>query len=217
MEEEPFILLRVPKSVNRRPWRIISGGQTGVDRAALVAAMSYSIPVGGWVPKGRRAEDGVVPEGFYNMQECEGGYRERTRANVRSADATLILSDKFPLSGGTAYTAEIAAEIGKPYKVMNLDTPDVELQIRDWMLSLENAIPKNGSKDEKIILNVAGPRESGSPGIFEKANAVLQHVFVRFRNWSGGDVSSIDDNGSLIAWIDAECVGIIEDENAGVS
>ena len=210
MEEEPFILLRVPKSVNKRPWRIISGGQTGVDRAALVAAMSYSIPVGGWVPKGRMAEDGIVPEGFYHMQECEGGYRERTRANVRSADATLILSDKFPLSGGTAYTAEIAAEIGKPCKVVNLDAPDVEQQVRDWMLSLEKAIPKNDSKDEKIILNVAGPRESGSPGIFEKANKVLLHVFVRFRNWSGGDISQIDDKGNLVGWIDAECAGVEE-------
>ena len=65
------------KSLNTRPWRIISGGQTGVDRAALVAAMSFSIPFGGWVPKGRMAEDGVVPEGFYGMQESGGGYRER--------------------------------------------------------------------------------------------------------------------------------------------
>ena len=207
MEEEPFILLRVPRSVNRRPWRIISGGQTGVDRAALVAAMSYSISVGGWVPKGRMAEDGVVPESFYGMRECEGGYRERTRANVRSADATLILSDKFPLSGGTAYTAKIAAEIGKPCMVVNLDLPDVEQQIREWMLSLENAIPEKAAKDEKIVLNVAGPRESVSPGIFEKAKTVLLHVFVRFRNWSGGDISQIDDNGNLGGWIDAECVG----------
>ena len=60
MDEEPLILLRVPRSVNTRPWRIISGGQTGVDRGGLVAAMSYSIPVGGWVPKGRMAEDGAV-------------------------------------------------------------------------------------------------------------------------------------------------------------
>lgn len=210
MDEEPLILLRVPRSVNTRPWRIISGGQTGVDRGGLVAAMSYSIPVGGWVPKGRMAEDGVVPENFYNLQECEGGYRERTRANVRSGDATLILSDKFPLSGGTAYTAKIAAEMGKPCKVVNLDAPDVERQICDWMLSLENTIPKNDSEDEKIVLNVAGPRESVSPGIFEKAKTMLLRVFIRFRNGSGGDISSIDDDGGLIAWIDAECVGTEE-------
>lgn len=218
MEEEPFILLRVPRSVNGRPWRIISGGQTGVDRAALVAAMSYSIPVGGWVPRGRMAEDGIVPGSFYGMRECaDGGYRERTRANVRSADATLILSDKLPISGGTAYTAEVAAEIGKPCKVVNLDASEVEQQIRDWMLSLEKAIPKKDAKDDKIVLNVAGPRESVSPGIFDKAKTILMKVFVRFRNWSGGDVCQIDDDGNLLGWIDAECVGIIEDENSGVS
>ena len=61
------------KSLNMRPWRIISGGQTGVDRAGLPAAMTYCIPIGGWLPKGRLAEDGVVPEGFYSMKECEGG------------------------------------------------------------------------------------------------------------------------------------------------
>ena len=93
--EEDVTLLRVPRSVNKRPWKIISGGQTGVDRAGLVAAMSYCIPFGGWVPKGRLAEDGAVPENFYALRECDGGYRERTRANVDSADATLILVDSF--------------------------------------------------------------------------------------------------------------------------
>ena len=98
------------KSLNTRPWRIISGGQTGVDRAALVAAMSYSMPIGGWLPKGRLAEDGVVPENFYNMREFDGGYRARTRANVRDSDATLVLVDRLPLSGGTAYTVEVVEE-----------------------------------------------------------------------------------------------------------
>ena len=217
--EDRITILTVPCSVNKRPWRVISGGQTGVDRAGLVAAMSYSIPIGGWLPKGRIAEDGVVPEDFYDMQECEGGYRERTRANVRSADATLVLSDKFPLAGGTAYTVETAAEQGKTCKVVNLDADDAEVQIREWMLSLESSIPL---EKEKIILNVAGPRESVSPGIFEKAKNVLYSVFVRFRNWSGGDISSIDDDGSLISWVDAECVESIDDfgkegSNAGFS
>ena len=117
--EENVTLLRVPRSVNKRPWKIISGGQTGVDRAGIVAAMSYCIPFGGWVPKGRLAEDGVVPENFYALRECDGGYRERTRANVDSADATLILVDGLPLSGGTAYTAEYAAKRGKPCKAVD--------------------------------------------------------------------------------------------------
>ena len=202
------------KSLNTRPWRIISGGQTGVDRAALVAAMSFSIPFGGWVPKGRMAEDGVVPEGFYGMQESGGGYRERTRANVRSGDATLILSDKFPLSGGTAYTAEVATQLGKPCKVVDLNADDAAEQIRDWMLSLENSVPNENSNPKTcpgiVVLNIAGPRESGSPGIFAKAKAVLMEVFASFRNWSGGDLYSIDDDGSLVAWVDAEFVAELE-------
>ena len=191
----------LPERLNRQPWKIISGGQTGVDRAGLVAAMSWSLAVGGWVPKGRLAEDGVVPENFYGLRECEGGYRERTRANVTEANATLILADKFPLSGGTAYTADFAAEVGKPFKIVDLGMGDAEVQIREWMLSLESV---DGSSREAIVLNVAGPRESVSPGIFKKARNVLHKVFARFRNWSGGDVCAIDDDGSLIAWLDAE-------------
>ena len=199
------------KSLNKRPWRIISGGQTGVDRAGLVAAMTYSIPIGGWLPKGRLAEDGVVPEDFYDMQECEGGYRERTRANVRSANATLVLSDRFPITGGTAYTAEVAKELGRPYKIVNLDACDAVTQIRDWMLLLEDSQEK---ELKKIILNIAGPRESISPGIFAKAKAILIDVFGWFRNHSGGDLCAIDDDGSLVAWMDAEFIAEMESKHA---
>ena len=204
MEEEAFTIITVPRSVNHRRWGIISGGQTGVDRAGLVAAMSYSIPVGGWLPMGRLAEDGVVPKGFYNMRECDGGYIRRTKENVRSADATLILSDRFPLSQGTALTEVFARHIGKPCKVFDLNAADAEERIREWMLSLENVVP---AERKRIVLNVAGPRESVSPGIFEKAKNTLCAVFIRFRNGSGGDLCDIDDDGNLCGWIDAECVG----------
>ena len=202
--EEDVTLLRVPRSVNKRPWKIISGGQTGVDRAGLVAAMSYCIPFGGWVPKGRLAEDGVVPENFYALRECDGGYRERTRANVDSADATLILVDGLPLSGGTAYTAEYAAKRGKPCKAVDLNAEDVDVQIREWMLSLESTVPM---EKKQVVLNVAGPLESVSPGIFEKAKKALLHVFVMFRNGSGGDICQIDDDGSLCGWISSDWIG----------
>ena len=155
-------------SLNKRPWKIVSGGQTGVDRAGLVAAMSFSISFGGWVPKGRLAEDGVVPEGFYAMKECpDGGYRERTRANVLDSDATLVLVDQLPLFGGSEYTARFAAGAGKPCKVVNLADGDAAVQIRDWMLSLEGTVP--GKETDPVTLNVAGPRESRAPGIFDKA------------------------------------------------
>ena len=203
-EKEPLVSL--PKSMNRRPWKIVSGGQTGVDRAGLVAAMWFSIPTGGWVPCGRLAEDGVVPEGFYTLRECpSGGFRERTRVNVLDSDATLILVDTLPLVGGTAYTADYAAKNGRPCKVALLSDADAVIQIRDWMLSLEDSV--RPGQDDRVVLNVAGPRESGSPGIFGRAKKTLLQVFASFRNYSGGDLCTIDDEGNLVAWIDAEFVG----------
>ena len=205
------LLVSIKESRNRRPWKIVSGGQTGVDRAGLAAAMSYSIETGGWTPCGRLAEDGVVPEGFYTLKECPtGGFRERTRMNVIDSDATLILVDALPLTGGTAYTADYAAKNGRPCKVVLLSDADAVTQIRDWMLSLEDSV-RPGQTD-RIVLNVAGPRESGSPGIFERAKKTLLSVFTFFRNYSGGDLSAIDDKGDLVAWIDAEFVGVLSDE-----
>ncbi|MBP5544028.1 MAG: putative molybdenum carrier protein [Kiritimatiellae bacterium] len=161
-------------------WKIVSGGQTGVDRAGLVAAMSQGIPFGGWVPKGRIAEDGVVPPEFYAMREWpKSGYRARTRANVVDSDATLILADVLPISTGTALTAKFAVEVGRPFKIVRLGDADAVSQIRNWMHSLENSILQENYG--QIVLNVAGPRESRSPGIFERAKRVLTEVFADFR------------------------------------
>lgn len=189
--------------MNKKRWMIVSGGQTGVDRAALVAAMTFSIPFGGWIPKGRFAEDGMVPEGFYSLKELpEGGYRARTRANVRDSDATLILVDALPLTGGTAFTAELAKSFGKPYKVVNLDAAGAQREIYDWMMSLE----ERPEVRDTVKMNVAGPRESKVPGIFEKAKGMLIKILWGFRNLSGGDIVRVDDDGELTAWMDAELV-----------
>ena len=198
----PFVPMS--KSMNRRPWKIVSGGQTGVDRAALAAAMSFSIATGGWMPCGRLAEDGVVPEPFASLlRECPtGGFRERTRVNVVDSDATLILVDALPLVGGTAYTADYAAKNGRPCKVVLLSDADAVTRIRDWMLSLEDSV--RPGQPGGIVLNVAGPRESGSPGIFARAKKTLLEAFAFFRNHSGGDLSAIDEEGNLVAWMDAE-------------
>ena len=210
--QEPFVSL--PKSMNRRPWKIVSGGQTGVDRAGLAAAMSFSIATGGWMPCGRLAEDGVVPEGFYTLKECPtGGFCERTRRNVIDSDATLILVDALPLVGGTAYTADYAAKNGRPCKVVLLSDADAVTQIRDWMLSLEDSV--RPGQPGGIVLNVAGPRESGSPGIFARAKKTLLEVFAFFRNHSGGDLSAIDEKGDLVAWMDAEFAEeLLDDKNS---
>ena len=106
--------------------RIISGGQTGVDRAALDWAIANGIQHGGWCPAGREAEDGAIPA-KYQLQEIAGGYQKRTRANVSDSDATLIISLAEELTGGTFETRKYAVNIGKPWLHMTvgaLRSPD---------------------------------------------------------------------------------------------
>src|SRR5690606_30676655 len=107
------------------PVRVVSGGQTGVDRAALDAALRLGLPCGGWCPAGRWAEDGPIPE-RYPLRETESADpAERTARNVRDSDATLILSPR-PLRGGTAGTREVAERLGRPFHVADpfADAPE---------------------------------------------------------------------------------------------
>jgi len=147
--------------------RLVSGGQTGVDRGALDAALEAGVPIGGWCPKGRRAEDGQIAA-RYDMRETEGvNYLERTEANVRDSDGTLILAGKGVLAGGTAATKRLAEAHGKPCLVAQIDDgSSVALEtINQWLEG--NAI---------ATLNVAGPRESGAPGIQLKAQALMRSI-----------------------------------------
>jgi len=144
---------------------VISGGQTGVDRAALDAAMAAGIPVGGWCPKGRRAEDGPI-DPHYPLTETESAdYRERTERNVRDADATLILSPR-PLTGGTLETARACERWSRPFLVVDPKAPDAAGRIREWLARIR---PKT--------LNIAGPRESQQPGIGDEVRKLLARVF----------------------------------------
>ena len=141
--------------------KIVSGGQTGVDRAALDVALELGIPCGGWCPGGRRAEDGVIPA-KYPMQETESGdYSERTRLNVLDSDGTLILN-RGVLSGGTALTAQIAGQNDKPHRVVDLEKPPKPDDVVNWIRA-----------NHIRILNVAGPREEEYPGIHCKASRFL--------------------------------------------
>lgn len=141
--------------------RIVSGGQSGVDRAALELAEAQGIPYGGWCPKGRRAEDGPIDLRHPLRETPSKEYRQRTAWNVRDSDGTLILC-RGVLSGGTALTRRIAQENGKPLFVADLAWMENLATIRAWLY-----------REEVRVLNVAGPRESENPGIQAQARAFL--------------------------------------------
>ncbi len=144
--------------------KIISGGQTGVDRAALDVAIELGIPCGGWCPKGRRAEDGRIPD-FYPLEETSSAeYPQRTRMNIEDSDGTLILA-WGPPEGGTLLTVKLARKEGKPHLLADLEKGFEPAQAREWIVSQETS-----------VLNVAGPRESECPGMYEKTRAFLRKV-----------------------------------------
>lgn len=144
--------------------KLISGGQTGVDRAALDVGLAGELLIGGWCPKGRLAEDGIIPM-IYPLQETPSPqYAQRTRWNVRDADATLVLTRNVP-TGGTALTIDTAQRLRKPYHVIDLTTTPDPTAVASWI-----------SQAGMIVLNVAGPRESSSPGIYHEAFYWLQEM-----------------------------------------
>jgi hypothetical protein len=145
--------------------QIVSGGQTGVDRAALDLALEVGLPCGGWCPKGRRAEDGPLPERYPLRETSTPAYPRRTALNVRDSDGTLILTRGAP-DRGTALTARLAERDGKPCLTVDLAGRPDPAEVRAWLAA--NRIG---------VLNVAGPRESSSPGIYAEAKAFLRAVF----------------------------------------
>lgn len=152
--------------------KVVSGGQTGVDRAALDAAMESRIPCGGFAPKGRLAEDGRIPE-RYPLAECPGAdYSERTKRNVLHSDATLILYEG-ELDGGTLFTRDFCRRMGKPFAAVRLEGRIPEECAPPCLEFLRRTRPD--------VLNVAGPRESGRPGIYGRALAVMRAVFSALR------------------------------------
>jgi hypothetical protein len=134
--------------------RIVSGGQTGADRGALDAAIALEIDHGGWCPLGRRAEDGQIPARYQLKETDSRDYAERTRRNVRDSDATLVFTRGAP-TGGSALTLDHARALGKPVlhvDLATLDTASAAAKIHAWC-------------EKIVVLNIAGSRESQSPGI----------------------------------------------------
>lgn len=152
--------------------KIVSGGQTGVDQAALDVAIFCDIPHGGWCPRGRRSEDGPIPSRFQLRELPSSDYAQRTEQNVRDSDGTLILY-RGALRGGTRLTARFCRTHRRPFRTVDLsqisgdlELAQIALEIREWL------------NDQNVnVLNVAGPRESSAVGVGEEASRLLIAVF----------------------------------------
>ena len=136
--------------------KIISGGQTGVDRGALDAALAAGFSCGGWCPQGKRAEDGKIPDRYPLEETRSAHYLDRTHRNVEDSDGTLIIA-RVPLLGGTRATARFAEHIKKPSLVLDPDRHTTERMFETTLGWLS---------DHSIqTLNVAGPRASSGWGM----------------------------------------------------
>jgi hypothetical protein len=149
--------------------KLVSGGQTGVDRAALDVALHLGIPCGGWCPQGRKAEDGVIPAPYPLVETPSDDYSQRTKWNIRDSAATLILTCREP-TGGTLLTIDECRSTGKPHLVIDLSDEENYTKAvhaaREWIAgNLKGA-----------VLNVAGPRASGYSGVYDKARRFLEVV-----------------------------------------
>src|SRR5690242_18785111 len=152
--------------------KIISGGQSGIDRAALDVALSLGVECGGWCPAGRWAEDGTIPE-RYPLTETPGGTTDdRTARNVGEANGTVIFHPGLPLHGGTKLTANCCEQMAKP-----------RLLIDRRQLAASAAAAELGRfvrQNQIEVLNVAGPRASQWPEGYQFAVATLSEFLQRY-------------------------------------
>ena len=157
--------------------KIVSGGQSGVDRAALDVALVLGIPCGGWCPRDRYAEDGPIEDRYPLKETPSGETAQRTEWNVRDSDGTLVLTRGEP-TGGTALTIRCARNLGRPIRVVDLVEPCDPEKVRLWI-----------RRNRINVLNVAGPRESKCPGIYGEASMFLRTV-LGDRGAKGRDAAS---------------------------
>ncbi len=163
--------------------RIVSGGQTGADRGGLEAAIYCNLPHGGWCPKGRKAEDGVIPSRYGLMEMTSSEYLARTEANVVDSDCTVVFTFG-PADGGSLRTLEFCQKHGKPWHHVNFRITRQEAAVREianWLSGGEDGDYDyyTAQPPEKCVLNVAGSRESKSPGIQEAVIEVMIDVISR--------------------------------------
>ncbi len=165
-----------PKDTMTRPSKIISGGQTGVDRAALDFAESAGFHRGGWAPRGWAAEDGAIPERHrpFMRETPSADYGPRTILNMRDCTAALIVFDSArKMSPGTRKSIGLAERTPRPYFTFDLNA--YEFCFTDLWKWLGRFKPR--SDDSQFTLNIAGPRESKAPGIYAATLALLREVW----------------------------------------
>ena len=153
--------------------KIISGGQTGVDRAALDAAIDCNFPYGGYIPRGRLAEDGVIDEKYSLLVELNSDdYSDRTKKNIEDSDGTVVVYDGI-CGKGTMFTIYYAKEMKKPVLVIDLSKTDVSSAVKE----IETFVGENRIN----VLNVAGPRASIDPEIYKKAYPIIRTLIENLR------------------------------------
>tara|TARA_R110002096_G_scaffold200639_13_gene384755 strand:+ start:9474 stop:9956 length:483 start_codon:yes stop_codon:yes gene_type:complete len=148
--------------------KIVSGGQTGADRAGLDWAIANALPHGGWCPQGRRAEDGPISAQYDLTETAESRYHIRTRLNVQDSDGTVIFGLAPELTGGSALTREFAEQLRKPWIHLSRSaTKDPAMALRRFLI--EHTVH---------TLNVAGPRASTEFGIAEFTLQILDDALL---------------------------------------
>jgi hypothetical protein len=155
--------------------KIISGGQTGADRAALDVAMALGLECGGWCPAGRAADDGPIDPKYPLTEASEMDHTVRTGFNVRESDASLLIYCGL-LQGGTAYAVEMARHHQKPAKAIDLEGPPPPAEISDWIA--EHGI---------TTLHIGGQREASAPGMYARAYAYIRRCIEDYLGRHGGE------------------------------
>src|SRR5438309_2663708 len=183
------------KTLTTKLLKVISGGQTGVDRGALDAALALQVECGGWCPAGRLAEDGTIPERYPVMELANAGYAERTARNVADSDGTLIISNGEPV-GGTRETVDRCIEMRKPHLIIDCASMSVEETIEAATEFVKSLSSRADARDLSVgqvisehsrgsspsarlgmtVLNVAGPRASQWPESHNTAQQIVSGV-----------------------------------------
>ncbi len=148
--------------------KIISGGQTGADIAGIDAAISCKVPYGGWLPKGRKAENGIVPENYTQFQVMtKGGYPKRTEQNVIDSDGTIIFT-YGKLAGGSSLTKKFAVKNKRPWLHIDLDAEkNPSSVIKNWVIDWDIK-----------VLNIAGKSASKAPQIYNDVKEIISTVLI---------------------------------------